>query len=140
MLLNCAVFAALYRPLKPTLKVAPLKPKEAEAIKSLLQLAANEQQLQQQFQTAGSPSGEAPIHAVPITSQENLRDQVIKEEEEEEEDYEEESSARKEKLDQLKAKKTKPDGPLTTIAEGPEGEAGKICRNKSSLYRTTSSF
>nr|CDS34258.1 monocarboxylate transporter [Hymenolepis microstoma] len=98
MLFQCAVFAALYRPLTPALVLTPMKPTEAQAIKSLLLLDASEQ-----APAAVSPAGEGQTLLVPISSQHKL---LVPEEGKSDGPMEK-------KVSQI---------PLTTISEGPEGE------------------
>ncbi|VDO13980.1 unnamed protein product [Rodentolepis nana] len=98
MLFQCAVFAALYRPLTPALVLTPMKPTEAQAIKSLLLLDASEQ-----TPGAVSPAGEGQSFMVPISSQHKLLGP---------EDGKSDGPMEK-KTSQI---------PLTTISEGPEGE------------------
>nr|CDS34256.2 monocarboxylate transporter [Hymenolepis microstoma] len=101
ILLNCAVFAALYRPLTPDLILTPMNPEEAQAIKSLLQLAVSEEE-HDRISGGISPSA--------VTSQRDLRDQPILEEVKEEDEGKE--------MDNVLQK------PLTTIVEGPEETEG----------------
>ncbi|VUZ40416.1 unnamed protein product, partial [Hymenolepis diminuta] len=84
-----------------------MKPEEAQAIKSLLQLAASEEEFER---VAGGTSPSAVI------SQRDLRDQpVLEEVEEEDEEKEEEEKSSEDKIIQKQ---------LTTIAEGPEETEG----------------
>ncbi|KAM7537440.1 hypothetical protein Aperf_G00000061611 [Anoplocephala perfoliata] len=129
ILLQCAVFATLYRPLTPALVLTPMKKEEVKSIKSLLQLVANEEG---DGSTPGqTPTGEGPPpHPSPgaIISHQSLRAQPVLEEVEEEEDEEKEKEESKPNAD---AEKTSSHKPLLTVTEGPEG--GAVSTSQTSL-------
>ncbi|VDN97047.1 unnamed protein product [Rodentolepis nana] len=112
ILLNCAVFAALYRPLTPDLILTPMKPGEAQAIKSLLQLAVSEEE---NDRVSGGLTPSA------VASQRDLRDRPVLEEVKEEDEGKEmeEKSPEDNILQNLFFFR-----PLTTIVEGPEETEG----------------
>ncbi|VDL63687.1 unnamed protein product [Hymenolepis diminuta] len=129
MLLNCAIFAALYRPLTPALVLTPMKPTEEQAIKSLLQLAVSEQ-----MPAAASPTGEGQMPMVPISSQQKLLGQIATEGGESKSGENEMQQQKKKGKSDGPIDKTTPQTPLMTIAEGPEGE-GELDENKESAAK-----
>ncbi|VDD84460.1 unnamed protein product [Mesocestoides corti] len=119
MLLNCTVMAALYRPLTPALVLTPMKSKEADAIKSLLQLAAQPPE--------GLDAGDRVGGTTPVMSQRDLRDQPVMEEPEGEAETAFEAKSDSETVtehdkqpqqQQLLPQPTQ----LEPISESPEGE------------------